>query len=307
VQVAVDEGIVRPIRIGRPDVIKVRIERLGLRLQRDRDYTLIDPSNDPRYREYWTEYQRLGERSGVTPEIAKLDMRRRSTLIGAMMMRLGAADAMLCGLLGRYASHLRFIDLVIGKRPGVQNFSAMNMVMLPGRTVFICDTYVNPDPTVEQLAESTILAAEEISRFGLTPKVALLSHSNFGSTDSPTARKMRVALALIRERAPGLEIDGEMHGDAALSEEIRLKVFPNSRLKGQANLLIMPTLDAANISFNLLKTASGDGITVGPILLGAAKPVHVLTTSVTVRRIVNMTALTVADANAQRGEQRPLL
>jgi malate dehydrogenase (oxaloacetate-decarboxylating)(NADP+) len=307
VQVAVDEGIVHPILIGRPQVIKTRIERLGLRLQRDRDFTLIDPSDDPRYREYWTEYQRLGERSGVTPDIAKLDMRRRSTLIGAMMMRLGAADAMLCGLLGRYGSHLRFVDLIIGKRPGVQNFAAMNMVMLPGRTVFICDTYVNFDPTVEQVAESTVLAAEEISRFGLVPKVALLSHSNFGSADSPTSLKMRAALALIRERAPGLEIEGEMHGDAALSEEIRMKVFPNARLKGQANLLIMPTLDAANIAFNLLKTASGDGITVGPILLGAAKPVHILTTSVTVRRIVNMTALTVADANAQRGEQRPLL
>lgn len=307
VQVAVDEGIVRPVLIGRPEVIKTRIERLGLRLQRDKHYELVDPNDDPRYREYWSEYQQLGERHGVTPEIAKLDMRRRTTLIGTMLIRKGAADAMLCGLFGRYDSHLRFIDLVIGKRPGVENFSAMNMVMLPGRTVFICDTYVNREPSVEQLAESTILAAEEISRFGLTPKAALLSHSSFGSADSATARKMRAALALINERAPGLEIDGEMHGDAALSEEIRMKIFPNSRLKGQANLLVMPTLDAANISFNLLKTASGDGITVGPILLGAAKPVHVLTTSATVRRIVNMTALTVADANALRGEQRPLL
>ncbi|MDP1671713.1 MAG: NADP-dependent malic enzyme [Burkholderiales bacterium] len=307
VQVAVDEGIVHPILIGRPDVITTRIERLGLRLQRGKDFELIDPNDDPRYREYWGEYHQLGARSGVTPEIAKLDMRRRSTLIGAMLMRKGAADGMLCGLLGRYDSHLRFIDLVLGKRAGVQNFSAMNMLMLPGRTVFICDTYVNRDPTAAQIAESTILAAEEISRFGLVPKAALLSHSSFGSSDSETARKMRAALALINERAPNLEIDGEMHGDAALSEDIRMKIFPNSRLKGQANLLIMPTLDAANISFNLLKTASGDGITVGPILLGAAKPVNVLTTSVTVRRIVNMTALTVADANAQRGEQRPLL
>jgi malate dehydrogenase (oxaloacetate-decarboxylating)(NADP+) len=307
VQVAVDEGIVQPILIGRPDVIKTRIERLGLRLQRDRDYTLVDPNDDPRYREYWTEYHRLGARSGVTPDIAKLDMRRRSSLIGAMMMRLGAADAMLCGLLGRYSSNLRFIDLVLGKRAGVQNFSAMNMLILPGRTVFICDTYVNFDPTAEQIVESTLLAAEEISRFGLVPKVALLSHSSFGSMDSPTSRKMRAALEMIRERAPNLEVEGEMHGDAALSEEIRMRALPNARMKGQANLLVMPTLDAANIAFNLLKTASGDGITVGPILLGAAKPVHVLTTSATVRRIVNMTALTVADANAQRGEQRPLL
>jgi malate dehydrogenase (oxaloacetate-decarboxylating)(NADP+) len=307
VQVAVDEGIVKPVLIGRPDVIKMRIERLGLRLQRDRDFELVDPNDDPRYREYWMEYQRLGERRGVTPEIAKSDMHRRNTLIGAMLMHMGAADAMLCGLLGRYDSHLRFIDMVIGKRPGVQNFAAMNMLILPGRTVFICDTYVNFDPTAEQVAESTVLAAEEISRFGLTPKVALLSHSSYGSVDSATARKMRAALALINARAPGLEIEGEMHGDAALSEEIRAKIFPNSRLRGQANLLIMPTLDAANISFNLLKTASGDGVTVGPILLGAAKPVHILTTTVTVRRIVNMTALTVADANAQRGEQRQLL
>ncbi|MBX3650163.1 MAG: NADP-dependent malic enzyme [Burkholderiales bacterium] len=307
VQVAVDEGIVRPILIGRPEVVKTRIERLGLRLQRDRDFELVNPDDDPRYREYWGEYHRLGARSGVTPDIAKLDMRRRASLIGAMMVRLGAADGMLCGLLGRYSSNLRFIDLVLGKRPGVQNFSAMNMVMLPGRTVFICDTYVNFDPTPEQIVESTLLAAEEISRFGLVPKVALLSHSSFGSVDTPTARKMRAALEMIRERAPGLEVEGEMHGDAALSEEIRMRAFPNARLKGSANLLIMPTLDAANIAFNLLKTASGDGITVGPILLGAAKPVNVLTTSATVRRIVNMTALTVADANAQRGEQRPLL
>ena len=307
VQVAVDEGIVRPVLIGRPDVVKMRIERLGLRLQRDRDFELVDPNNDPRYREYWTEYHRLGERRGVTPEIAKLDMRRRATLIGAMLMRMGAADAMLCGLLGRYDTHLRSIDLVIGKRPGVQNFAAMNMVILPDRTVFICDTYVNFDPTVEQVAESTVLAAEEISRFGLVPKVALLSHSSFGSVDSVTSRKMRAALALIRERAPGLEIDGEMNGDAALSEDIRLKVFPNANLRGPANLLMMPTLDAANISFNLLKTASGDGITVGPILLGAAKPVHILTTSVTVRRIVNLTALIVAAAGAERGEQHTLI
>ncbi|MBX3666749.1 MAG: hypothetical protein KF834_13775, partial [Burkholderiales bacterium] len=222
-------------------------------------------------------------------------------------VRLGAADGMLCGLLGRYSSNLRFIDLVLGKRPGVQNFSAMNMVILPGRTIFICDTYVNFDPTPEQIVESTLLAAEEISCFGLIPKVALLSHSSFGSVDTPTARKMRTALDMIRERAPGLEVEGEMHGDSALSEEIRMRAFPNARLKGSANLLVMPTLDAANIAFNLLKTASGDGITVGPILLGAAKPVNVLTTSATVRRIVNMTALTVADANAQRGEQRPLL
>ncbi|MEK6592516.1 MAG: NADP-dependent malic enzyme [Pseudomonadota bacterium] len=306
-QQVVDEGIAHPTLIGRPDVIQARIERLGLRLKRNKDYELVDPGNDPRYREYWTEYHRLAERRGVTPEIAKLDIRRLPTLIGAMLMHMGAADAMLCGILGRYAGHLRYLDMVIGLRAGVKNYAAMNMLMLPRRTVFICDTYVNFDPTAEQVAEMTILAAEEISRFGLTPKVALLSHSGFGAADTPTSRKMRAALTLIEKAAPRLEIDGEMQGDAALSEEIRSQVFPNSRLRGDANLLVMPTLDAANIAFNLLKTAAGDGITVGPILLGAARPVHILTASATVRRIVNMTALTVVDAAAQRGEQRSLL
>ena len=306
-QVAVDEGIARPILIGRPEVVEMRVKRLGLRIKKDRDYELVDPGDDPRYREYWTEYLRLTERKGVTPEIAKLDMRRLPTLIGAMLMHMGAADAMLTGVLGRYLGHLRFIDQVIGKRPGVNHFAAMNLLLLPRRTVFICDTYVNFDPTAEQLAETTLLAAEEIRRFGIIPKVALLSHSSFGAADTTSASKMRAALAMIEERAPGLEIEGEMQGDAALSEEIRMRVFPSSRLKGEANLLVMPTLDAANIAFNLLKTAAGDGLTVGPILLGAAKPVHIMTPSATVRRIVNMTALTVVDAISQRGEQKRLL
>jgi malate dehydrogenase (oxaloacetate-decarboxylating)(NADP+) len=306
-QQVVDEGIARPTLIGRPDVVEVRIERLGLRLKRDKDFDLVDPGHDPRYREYWTEYHRLADRRGVTPEIAKLDMRRLPTLIGAMLIHMGAADAMLCGILGRYTSHLRYIDNVIGKRVGVKNYAAMNMLMLPRRTVFICDTYVNFDPTAEQVAEMAILAAEEISRFGLTPKVALLSHSGFGAADTPTSRKMRAALALVENAAPGIEIDGEMQGDAALSEEIRRQVSPHSRLRGDANLLVMPTLDAANIAFNLLKTAAGDGITVGPILLGSARSVHILTASATVRRIVNMTALTVVGAGAQRGEQKNLL
>jgi malate dehydrogenase (oxaloacetate-decarboxylating)(NADP+) len=306
-QVVVDEGLARPVLVGRPDVVQMRIERLGLRLKRDRDFDLVDPNQDPRYREYWTTYHRLAERKGVTPEIAKLDMRRSTTLIGAMLMYMGAADAMLCGLVGRYETHLRIIDRVLGLRPGVKGYAAMNMLLLPRRTVFICDTYVNFDPSAEQIAEMTVLAAEEIRRFGITPKVALLSHSNFGSADTPTAVKMRRALALIAELDPALEADGEMHGDAAISPEIRARVFPNSRLQGEANLLVMPTLDAANIAFNLLKTAAGDGITVGPILLGAARPVHILTASATVRRIVNMTALTVVDAGAQRGEQPALL
>ncbi|HET7596935.1 MAG TPA: NADP-dependent malic enzyme [Burkholderiales bacterium] len=306
-QVVVDEGIARPVLIGRPHVIEMRIDRLGLRLRKDRDFELVDPGNDPRYRDYWTEYLRLAERKGVTPEIAKLDMRRLPTLIGAMLMHMGAADAMLTGVLGRYLGHLRFIDQVIGRRSGVNHYAAMNLLLLPKRTVFICDTYVNFDPTAEQIVETTLLAAEEIRRFGITPKVALLSHSSFGVADTPTARKMRAALAMLEARAPGLEVDGEMQGDAALSEAIRLRVFPNSRLKGDANLLVMPTLDAANIAFNLLKTAAGDGFTVGPILLGAARPVHIMTPSATVRRIVNMTALTVVDALNQRGEQKRLL
>ena len=306
-QQVVDDGIARPVLIGRPDVIEARIERLGLRLQRDKHFDLVDPGNDPRYREYWSEYYRLTHRKGVSQELAKLDMRRLPTLIGAMLVHMGAADAMLCGILGQYSRHLRYIDRVIGKRAGVNHYSAMNALLLPAGTVFICDTYVTFDPSAEQIAESTVLAAEEIRRFGITPKAAMLSHSSFGGGDTPTANKMRAALALVNQLAPNLEIDGEMQGDMALSEEIRGRALPENRLKGAANLLVMPNLDAANISFNLLKAAAGDGITVGPILLGAAKPVHIITPSSTVRRIVNMTALIVVDAGAQRGEQKSLL
>ena len=299
-QVVVDEGIARPVLIGRPDVIGTRMERLGLRIQPQRDFDLVDPGNDPRYRDYWSEYYRLTQRKGVSVETAKLDMRRLPTLIGTMLVHMGAADAMLCGILGNYGRHLRYIDYVIGKRAGVNHYAAMNAVMLPQGTVFICDTYVTYDPTAEQIAESTVLAAEEIRRFGITPKAAMLSHSSFGGGDSVTAQKMRAALALVNQRAPGLEIEGEMQGDMALSEEIRLRALPENKLKGSANLLIMPNLDAANIAFNLLKITAGDGITVGPILLGAARPIHIITPSATVRRIVNMTALVVVDAGAQR-------
>jgi malate dehydrogenase (oxaloacetate-decarboxylating)(NADP+) len=307
VQAVIDEGMARPTLVGRPDVVRARLEKLGLRLRRDQDFDLVDPNNDPRFREYSQTYHRLAERKGVTPQIARLEMRRRNTLIGAMLMHKGAADALICGVVGRYDSHLRFVDHVIGLKPGVKGYAAMNTLLLPRRTVFICDTYVNYDPTAEQIAEMTLLAAEEIRRFGILPKAALLSHSSFGTAHTPTAAKMRRALGLIQELAPDLEIEGEMQGDAALSQEIRDRVFPNARLKGEANLLVMPTLDAANIAFNLLKTAAGDGITVGPILLGVARPVGILTPSATVRRIVNMTALTVANASAERGEQRNLL
>lgn len=303
-QVVVDEGLARPILVGRPDVVERRIERYGLRIRPGIEFDLVNPEYDPRYREYWTEYLRLAERRGVSPQYAQIEMRRRHTLIGAMMVHRVEADGMICGAFGAYAVHLQYIDQVIGRRSGAENFYAMNVLMLPKHTVFICDTYVNLDPTAEQLAEMTLLAAEEIRRFGVVPRAALLSHSSFGTSDAASAQKMRRALGLIRSLAPELEIEGEMHGDAALDSELRLASFPRSRLKKEANLLIMPTLDAANIAFNLLKTAAGDGITIGPILLGSARPVHIVTSSATVRRIVNMTALTVVDANASHEEMR---
>jgi len=301
VQVIVDEKLAFPVLVGRPSVIERRIERFGLRIKPGVDFDLINPEWDERYRTYWQEYLGLTERKGVSQEYAKIEMRRRLTLIAAMCVRRGEADGMICGTFGTHQTHLHYIDQVIGRRQGVHNYYAMNVLLLPRRTVFICDTYVNFDPTAEQLAEMTVLAAEEIRRFGITPKVALLSHSSFGSANTPTALKMRAALALIEKIAPDLEVEGEMHGDAALSSQVRRGAFPNSRLKGDANLLIMPTLDAANIAFNLLKTAAGDGITVGPILLGAAKAVHIVTSTATVRRLVNMTALAVVDAGAARG------
>jgi malate dehydrogenase (oxaloacetate-decarboxylating)(NADP+) len=296
VQVVLDEKIARPILIGRPTVIAQRIEKFGLRIKPGVDFDIINPEWDERYRDYWMAYYELTKRGGVSQQYAKIEMRRRLTLIGAMMMHKGHADGMICGTFGTHALHLHYVKQVIGRRPGVENMYAMNVLMLPKRTVFICDTYVNQDPTPEQIAEMTMLAAEEIRRFGLTPKAALLSHSSFGTSDHPSAVKMRAALVLLNERAPDLEVEGEMHGDAALSHEVRHNAFPDSRLKGDANLLIMPTLDAANISFNLLKTAAGGGITIGPILLGSAMPVHIVTPTATVRRIINMTALAVVDA-----------
>jgi malate dehydrogenase (oxaloacetate-decarboxylating)(NADP+) len=240
------------------------------------------------------------ERRGVSLDYAKREVRRRATLWGSLMVRMGHADGLICGLFGRHDVHRGYVSSVIGMASGVSRYFGMNLLMLPGRTVFIGDTYVNYDPSAEQITEMTLLAAKEIRRFGIAPKVALLSHSSFGSEDSPTSVKMRDVLALLHAKAPNLEVEGEMHGDAALDEGIRAQVFPNSKLKGQANLLVMPTLDAANISFNLLKVAAGDNLTVGPILLGASKPVHVLTPTATVRRIVNMTALAVVDAQSNR-------
>jgi malate dehydrogenase (oxaloacetate-decarboxylating)(NADP+) len=303
VQVVVDEGLAKPILVGRPAVLQRRIERFGLRLQPDVHFETINPEQDERYRDYWTNYYELAQRKGVSQTYAQIEMRRRLTLIGAMMIHRGDADGMICGTFGTHALHLHYVDQVIGRRTGVCTYAAMNAVLLPSRTVFIADTYVNADPTPEQIAEIALLCADEIRRFGITPKAALLSHSSFGTSTHPSAQKMRDALAILRQRAPELEVDGEMHGDAALSESVRKGAFPHSRLSGDANLLIMPTLDAANISFNLLKVASGAGVTLGPILLGVAKPVNILTPSATVRRIVNMTALTVVDCVIERQGQ----
>ena len=300
VQIIVDDGLARPILIGRPAVLEQRIKKFGLRLRPGIDFDIINPEYDERYREFWQQYYALSARRGVSPQYAKLEMRRRFTLIGAMLIHRGDADGMICGTFGTHELHLHYIEQVIGRRAGIKHYYAMNLLLLPKRTVFICDTYVNDNPTAEQICEMAILASEEIRRFGLTPKVALLSHSSFGTSKAPTAVKMREALALIEATAPDLEVEGEMHGDAALSEDVRNATMPGSRLKGEANLLIMPNLDAANISFNLLKTSAGGGITIGPILLGAAKPVHIITPTATVRRIINMTALAVVDAQAQR-------
>jgi malate dehydrogenase (oxaloacetate-decarboxylating)(NADP+) len=300
VQVIVDEGLARPWLVGRAPQILRRIEQLGLRLQAGRDFEIINIDDDPRYRDYWQTYHRMTERKGVTQQFAKIEMRRRLTLVSAMLLHKGEVDGLICGTWGSTHQHLHHIDQVIGLRPGVRTYACMNGLILPGRQVFIVDTHVNHDPTAEQLAEITVLAAEEMRRFGVQPKAALLSHSNFGSSNFPSAVKMREALALVQQRAPWLEIDGEMHGDAALDASHRREIMPRSTLTGEANLLVMPDIDAANISYNLLKTTAGGGIAVGPVLLGAAKPVHILTPSATVRRIVNMAALTVADANAVR-------
>ena len=299
-QIVVDEGLARPTLIGRPVVIAQRIEQFGLRLKEELDYDIVNVEQDRRYRDFWQTYHRLMERRGVTTQIAKIEMRRRLSLIGTMLLHKGDVDGLICGTWGTTSIHLEYLDQVIGKRAGVHTYACMNGLMLPGRQVFLLDTHVNYDPTAEQLAEITTMAAEEMMRFGIKPKVALLSHSNFGSSNFPSALKMREALALLRDKSPWLEVDGEMHGDAALDAEARANVMPNSSLGGEANLLVFPNIDAANIAYNLLKTAAGGNIAIGPVLLGADKPVHILTASATVRRIVNMTALTVADANSVR-------
>ena len=307
-QIVVDEGLARPTLIGRPAVIAQRIEKFGLRLRAELDYDVVNVEHDPRYRDFWQTYHRMTERVGTTVQMAKIEMRRRLTLIGAMLLHKGDVDGMICGTWGTTAIHLVYIDQVIGKRAGggprtpqgVPIYACMNGLLLPGRQVFLVDTHVNHEPSAEELTEITVMAADEMVRFGIKPKVALLSHSNFGSSNHPSALKMRRTLGLLRAEAPWLEVDGEMHGDMALDSEARLQVMPNSTLSGDANLLVFPNIDSANIAYNLLKTAAGGNIAIGPVLLGAAKPVHILTSSATVRRIVNMTALTVADANVVR-------
>ncbi|MDI9333051.1 MAG: NADP-dependent malic enzyme [Cytophagales bacterium] len=300
IQIVVDEGLAHPTLVGRPAVIAERVEKFGLRLKQGQDYDVVNVEHDERYRDFWQSYHALTERKGVTAQLAKIEMRRRLTLISCMMLRKGYVDGMICGTWATTAQHLAYVDQVIGKRAGVSTYACMNGLMLPDRQVFLVDTHVNYDPTAEQLAEITVMAAKEMQRFGITPKAALLSHSNFGSSQNPSAIKMRNTLALLHTQAPWLEVDGEMHGDVALDGVARKAVMPNSTLTGAANLLVLPNIDAANIAYNLLKTAAGGNIAIGPVLLGAAKPVHILTSSTTVRRIVNMTALTVADANATR-------
>ena len=299
-QIVSDEGLARPTLIGRPAVIAERVEKFGLRLKEGLDYEVVNVEDDHRYRDFWQTYHRMQERKGITVQMAKIEMRRRLSLIGTMLLHKGDVDGLICGTWGTNATHLPYVEQVIGKRPGVNTFACMNGLLLPNRQVFLVDTHVNYDPTAEQLAEITVMAAHEMKRFGIRPKVALLSHSNFGTSNEPSAVKMRDTLALLQKNAPWLEVDGEMHGDIALDGDARALLMPNSTLQGDANLLVCPNIDAANISYNLLKTAAGGNIAIGPVLLGAAKPVHILTPSATVRRIVNMTALTVADANAVR-------
>ena len=299
-QIVVDEGLARPTLIGRPAVIAERIEKFGLRLKEELDYDVVNVEQDSRYNDFWQTYHRMMERKGVTKQVAKIEMRRRLTLIAGMLLQKGDVDGLICGTWGTTAVHLEYLDQVVGKREGVHTYACMNGLLLPGRQVFLLDTHVNYDPTAEQLAEITAMAAEEMMRFGIKPKAALLSHSNFGSSNLPSAVKMRRVLDLLKTQSPWLEVDGEMHGDVALDPTARTFIMPHSTLSGEANLLVLPNIDAANISYNLLKTAAGGNIAIGPVLLGANKPMHILTATATVRRIVNMTALTVADANAAR-------
>ncbi|MDT0218360.1 MULTISPECIES: NADP-dependent malic enzyme [Alcaligenes] len=299
VQTVVDEKLAQPILVGRPSVIDMRVKKAGLRLEAGKNVQIVDPEDDDRFTETWTAYYKLKAREGVTPDIAKAMIRKHNSLIGVMLLQRGDADGMICGVASNYDSQLNYVEQVIGLKKEAQTFAAMNVLMLPTQTLFVCDTHVNENPTAEQIADMTIQAAEEVRRFGVVPRVALLSHSNFGSRQTESSRKMAKARQILAERAPDLEVDGEMHADSALSEKIRLKAFPDSTLRGSANLLITPNLDAGNITYNMLKMTGSNGVAMGPILLGAARPIHILTTSATVRRIINMTALAVVDAQQE--------
>jgi len=296
VQIVVDEKLAAPILVGRPAVLQQRIEKFGLRLKPNIDFQIVNPEFDERYHDFWQTYLDMTVRKGISEHYAKLEMRRRHTLIGAMMIHKGYADGMICGTFGTPTLHLHYIDQVLGKRNGVKVYAAMNFLVLPDRQLALVDTHINENPSAVELAEITLLAAEQMRHFGLIPRVALLSHSNFGSSDSESAQKMRAVLAIIKSQAPDLEIDGEMHGDTALNSEMLKQMMPDSPIKGRVNLVVLPNIDAANISYNLLKTAAGNGVAIGPVLLGCAKPVHILTASATVRRIVNMAALCVVDS-----------
>ena len=296
VQTVVDENLAQPILVGRPAVIAMRIAKFGLRLEPGRNIEIVDPEDDARFNETWSDYYKMQGRHGVTPVIAKSMVRKHNTLIAAMLLRRGDADAMLCGVTSRYDNQLRYVDQIIGRKEGARAYGALNVLMLPEQTLFVTDTHVNENPSAEEIADITVQAAQAMLRFGVVPKIALLSHSNFGSRPSESSVKMARARELVQARAPQLEIDGEMHADAALSEPIRLAAYPDSTLKGPANLLVMPNLDTGNITYNMLKMTGGGGIAMGPVLLGAAQPVHILTNSATVRRVVNMTALAVVDA-----------
>lgn len=296
VQMAVDEGLAKPILIGREKVVQSRIDKLNLRLEKDKDFELCDPEDDPRYKDYWTSYHKVMERKGITPAMAKDVMRKETTAIGALMVQRGEAEAMICGTVGEYHHHLDFIVDIIGLKPGVETAAALRALILPTHgTFFVCDTHVNPDPSVPQISEMTLLSAKRVKDFGMKPRVALLSHSNFGASRVGSAEKMSIACTDIKQRDSKLEIDGEMHADTALSKDVRDIIMPNSSLKGDANLLVMPNIDAANISFNMLKIL-GDGVPVGPMLLGVSKPVHILTYATSARGILNMTAVACVDA-----------
>jgi malate dehydrogenase (oxaloacetate-decarboxylating)(NADP+) len=302
-QTVSDEKIAFPILIGRPSVINMRIKKMGLRLEIGKNIEIVDPEDDVRFNDSWQEYYRLKGREGVTPTVAKAMVRKHNTLIAVLLLKRGDADAVLCGIGSRFDNQLKYVEDVIGLQKGASTFAAMNVLMLSDQTLFICDTHVNEDPSAEQVADMTIQAAHKMRNFGIVPKIALLSHSNFGSRPTASSRKMAHARQLISERAPSLEVDGEMHADSALSESIRTANYPDSTLKGSANLLVTPNLDTGNVTYNLLKMTGSNGVAMGPVLLGAARPVHILTNSATVRRVINMTALAVIDAQME-AEQR---